>query len=485
MLLSDLRSRMGTAKHGPTGAGTTESDPEIVDVTHNSSAVAPGSLFCCVRGTERDGHEFASAAVEAGAVALLCERPLGLGVPEIVVEDARVSMAEAAAIVWDNPAEKLKLVGVTGTNGKTTVVTLVTGILARTGRAARSIGTLTGERTTPESTDLQRELAKMVTDGVTHVAIEVSSHALVQHRVDRVRFDIAVFTNLGIDHLDFHGTPEAYFAAKARLFEPDQSDVGIVCVDDVHGRLLYDASGSTFTRVSVDDAVDLVSTDTGSTFTWRGQSVKLPLVGRYNVIDALLAAEVCVELGLAPAEVAESLGHSDVVPGRFETYRSTSATRGSVSVVVDYAHTPDALESALEAAREVTPAGAHLSVVFGCGGDRDRSKRPMMGSVASRLADRVVITNDNPRSENPEDIISEILAGVSAELAFEPDLASEAEVIPDRRQAIAAAIAAAGDRDVVLVAGKGHEQGQIFADRIEPFDDRQVVVELLEERDRS
>ncbi|MGB3410265.1 MAG: UDP-N-acetylmuramoyl-L-alanyl-D-glutamate--2,6-diaminopimelate ligase [Microthrixaceae bacterium] len=472
-----------TESTGDAGSSLEIADPEVLDVTHNSADVAPGSLFCCLTGATRDGHDFAAAAVDAGAVALLCERPLGLGVPEIIASDARIAMAEAAAIFWGRPSEKLKLVGVTGTNGKTTVVTLITGILTRTGHSARSIGTLTGERTTPESTDLQRELAKMVADGVTHVAVEVSSHALVQHRVDQVRFDIAVFTNLGTDHLDFHRTPEAYFAAKARLFEPTQSDVGIVFVDDVHGRLLYDASGATFSAVSVDDAKELVSDGTGSHFIWRDKRVDLPLVGRYNVIDALLAAEACVELGVAPAEVAEALKYADVVPGRFETFRSNPGSGGFVSVVVDYAHTPDALESALEAAREITPSGARLTVVFGCGGDRDRSKRPMMGEVAARLTDRVILTNDNPRSDDPAGIIDEIRDGFDAGRSENPDHVVETDVIADRREAISRAISEAGEQGVVLVAGKGHERGQIFSDRVEPFDDREVVREILGLRD--
>ncbi|HTN99607.1 MAG TPA: UDP-N-acetylmuramoyl-L-alanyl-D-glutamate--2,6-diaminopimelate ligase [Microthrixaceae bacterium] len=466
--------------------GASESaEADVLDVTHNSASVSPGALFCCVPGATRDGHDFAADAVNSGAVALLCERPLGLGVPEILCDDVRVAMAEAAALVWGRPSEGLHMVGVTGTNGKTTVVTLVTGVLARAGIEARSIGTLTGERTTPEATDLQRDLARMVAEGATHVAIEVSSHALVQHRVDQVRFDIAVFTNLGNDHMDFHQTPEAYFAAKARLFEPDMSDMGIVCVDDVHGRLLYDASGATFKAVSIEDARDLHGDGAGSRFTWRDNQIDLPLVGRYNVIDSLLAAEACVQLGVSPSVVASALGVADVVPGRFETFRTASGSGVDVSVVVDYAHTPDALESALEAAREVTPVGGTLTVVFGCGGDRDRSKRPMMGAVAARLSDRVILTNDNPRSNDPAEIISEILAGITVELAENPELSIESEVVPDRREAIAHAIAEARDGDVVLVAGKGHERGQIFADRVEPFDDREVVRELLEIRDQT
>ncbi|MHB1139945.1 MAG: UDP-N-acetylmuramoyl-L-alanyl-D-glutamate--2,6-diaminopimelate ligase [Microthrixaceae bacterium] len=440
----------------------------VTDVTHDSRRVGPGTLFCCVTGDVHDGHRFAPDAVLAGAVALLCEHPLALEVPQLVVGDTRAAMATAAAVVHGRPSEHLGIVGVTGTNGKTTVVSMLTAILDRAGRSARAIGTLTGERTTPESTDLQRLLAELVEDGVTEVAMEVSSHALVLHRVDEVDVDVAVFTNLGVDHLDFHGTPEAYFAAKARLFEPGRCRVGVVNLDDVHGRLLADVSEFEVVGVSIDHARDLVTGPEGSTYTWHDTPVFLPIPGRHNVLDALLAGEAALQRGLTPSQVAEGLAALPVVAGRFETFRR-EAPGGPVTVIVDYAHTPDALEQALGAARELVAPGARLTVVFGCGGDRDRGKRPMMGAVAARLADRTIVTTDNPRSEDPSRIIEEIRAGVE----------DRTERIDDRRAAITVAVRESSAGDVVLVAGKGHEQGQVVADRTEPFDDREVVRDSL------
>lgn len=447
--------------------GSTE--VEVTDVTHDSRSVAPGALFCCITGAHQDGHLFADAAVASGAVALLCERALPIDVAQLVVPDARAAMAHAAAEVFGHPSEHMGVVGVTGTNGKTTVVSMVAAILEHSGRVARSIGTLTGERTTPESPDLQRQLAGMLAEGVTEVAMEVSSHALVLHRVDGVAFDVAVFTNLGVDHLDFHETPEAYFAAKARLFESGRSRVGIVNVDDVHGRLLMDASDFEVRGVSIDDAADLVSDGDGSRYVWRDVRVALRMTGRHNVLNALLAGEACLELGLLPAQVAAGLAAMPAVPGRFETFRWAASGGRAATAVVDYAHTPDALEAALLAARGIADPGGRLTVVFGCGGDRDRGKRPMMGDVATRLADRIIITTDNPRSEDPLAIIAEIRTG----------LEERTEQIEDRRDAIGTAMSAAVGGDVVLVAGKGHEQGQTFVDHTEPFDDRSVVREEI------
>lgn len=451
-------------------SGSTEVD--VVDVTHDSRRVVPGTLFCCVTGASRDGHEFAAAAVESGAVALLCERRLPIDVAQLVVPDTRIAMAHAAAEVHGHPSERLGVVGVTGTNGKTTVVSMVASVLDHAGRTARSIGTLTGERTTPESPDLQRQLAEMLAAGVTDVAMEVSSHALVLHRVDQVAFDVAVFTNLGIDHLDFHGTPEAYFAAKARLFDTGRSRVGVVNIDDIHGRLLMDASDFDVLGVSLADATDLVTDARGSRFVWQGVVVDLPMTGRHNVLNALLAGTACAQLGLTAAQIAAGLAALPVVPGRFETVHWATGA-GDATAIIDYAHTPDALEAALVASRDITGPGGRLTVVFGCGGDRDRGKRPMMGDVATRLADRIIITTDNPRSEDPLAIIGAIRAGHE----------DRTEQIEDRRTAIIAALAAAGAGDVVLVAGKGHEQGQVFADHTEPFDDRDVVTSFIDRAD--
>ena len=441
-------------------------------VTHHSRRVTPGALFCCVVGAAVDGHDFAAPAVTAGAVALLVQRELDPGslphpVPQLVVDDVRVAMAPAAVEVYGRPAERLRTVGVTGTNGKTTVVSTIAHVLAAAGRRVGAIGTLTGARTTPEAPDLQAELAKMLDDGVTDVAMEVSSHALVLHRVDAMTFDVAVFTNLGQDHLDFHGTPEAYFAAKALLFEPERSRLGIVDTDDVHGRLLVDAApaGHTMVPVSLVDAGQIDSTVDGSAFTWRGREVRFPLPGRHNVANALLAAEACAALGVDEDAIVTALADLPTVPGRFEPVRAGQA----VDVVVDYAHTPDALEAVLEAARDLTDG--RVLVVFGCGGDRDAAKRPRMGEVATRLADLVVLTSDNPRSEDPLRILEEIRSGCAGDPLVEPD----------RRAAIRAVLSAATPGDVVVIAGKGHEQGQEVAGVVTPFDDRAVAAEVLAE----
>ncbi|UDY35973.1 UDP-N-acetylmuramoyl-L-alanyl-D-glutamate--2,6-diaminopimelate ligase [Dermatobacter hominis] len=379
--IADVSVAVGARPAEPSGVD--DSTP-VVAVTHDSRRVGPGTLFCCVVGGRADGHDFAPAAVAAGAVALLVERHLDPStlphpVAQLLVDDVRAAMAPAAAEVYGHPAERLRTVGVTGTNGKTTVVSTIAHVLRSAGREVGAIGTLTGARTTPEATDLQAQLAQMVADGVTDVAMEVSSHALVLHRVDAMTFDVAVFTNLGQDHLDFHGTPEAYFAAKAVLFDPGRSRRGIVDVDDVRGRLLVDVApaGHPMVPVSLADAGEIRFTVDGSSFTWRGRPVTFPLPGRHNVANALLAAEACAALGVDDDDIAAALAGVPAVPGRFEAVRAGQ----SFDVVVDYAHTPDALEAVLEAAREL--AAGRVLVVFGCGGDRDTAKRPRMGEVAS------------------------------------------------------------------------------------------------------
>jgi len=451
--------------------GTVRGDDSVAvsSLTHDSTRVQPGAIFCCVRGEHTDGHHFAGAAVDGGAVALLVEEPLELDVPQIVVDDVRAAMPFAAAEVHGRPAESLRTVGVTGTNGKTTVVSLIGHVLGTVGFATDVIGTLTGERTTPEASDLQARLADDVAAGVQVVAMEVSSHALVLHRVDGVVFDVAVFTNLGLDHLDFHGTPEAYFAAKATLFEPDHCALAVVNVDDVHGRLLADTATVGVVRVSLENAHDLQMSSGGWAFTWRGLPVTFPLPGRHNVSNALVAAEACCALGVEPDRVAAALATAPVVPGRFELVDAGQP----FPVVVDFAHTPDALERAIEAARDLVEPGARLRVVVGCGGDRDRSKRPLMGSIAAVGADDVVLTDDNPRSEDPDDIRAQVRAGVP------DDRIDVVREIADRRAAIRAALVAAGQGDVVLIAGKGHEQGQVSGGVTVPFDDRVVAAEVL------
>lgn len=447
-------------------AGPADGGGVVSGVSHDSRVVTAGDLFCCVRGARVDGHELAPEAVVAGAAALLCDHWLDLPVPQIVVTDTRLAMAAAAAAVYGHPSESLVVAGVTGTNGKTTTVHLLRAVLERAGRRSAVIGTLTGARTTPEAPELQRRLAGLRAEGVEAVAMEVSSHALALHRVDGTRFRVAVFTNLSAEHLDFHTSMEDYFQAKARLFTPELADAAVVNVDDPRGRLLRDAAVIPTRGFSVDDLEGLEVGRTVSRFRWRGQEVEVPLGGRFNVSNALAAAEAAVTLGVEPSTVAEGLAGAASVPGRFEVVDVGQ----EFGVVVDYAHTPDGLERLLDTARELIGDG-RLLLVFGCGGDRDRAKRPLMGAVAGRLADRVVLTSDNPRSEDPAVIISEVRSGF--------DDIRTLVVEPDRRRAIALALEAARPGDLVVIAGKGHEAVQLIGDRTLPFDDRAVARELL------
>ncbi|MFP5316959.1 MAG: UDP-N-acetylmuramoyl-L-alanyl-D-glutamate--2,6-diaminopimelate ligase [Acidimicrobiia bacterium] len=440
----------------------------VTSITHDSRAVTSGALFCCLVGATTDGHDHAPAAVEAGAVALLVERPLaGVDVAQVVVADARAAMASVAAAFYGHPSRRLAVAGVTGTNGKTTVTYLLASVLEAAGRRAAVIGTISGVRTTPEAPELQARLAALAADGVNAVAMEVSSHALVQRRVDALWFEAVAFTNLSQDHLEYHGTMEGYFTAKASLFDPARARVGVVNADDPWGRRLLESTRLAVRPYSMADARDLALDRDGSTFTLDGHPVHLRLSGDFNVSNALAAGALARELGVGAADVAAGLGALVAVPGRFERVDGG----GPVAVVVDYAHTPDGLEKVLASARGLA-AGGRVIVVFGAGGDRDHAKRPAMGDVATRLADVAVLTTDNPRSEDPLAILAEVRGGVSR-----PEVLV---VEPDRRTAIALALDAARPGDVVVVAGKGHETSQVFAGgRSVPFDDRVVARELL------
>ncbi len=444
---------------------------DIAAITHDSRDVTPGALFCCVSGGRVDGHDLAVEAVASGAVALLCERPLPVSVPQVVVACTRVAMAPAAAAFFGHPSRHLSVVGVTGTNGKTTTTHLLAATMEADGRPCEVIGTLSGPRTTPEAIDLQSCLAGAVARGAGSAAVEVSSHALVQHRVDATWFTVAVFTNLSPDHLDFHKTMPEYFAAKASLFTPERTAVAVLNGDDPWARRLLDTVSVPTRPFSLADAVDLDVGTTSSTFRWDGQPVHLRLGGAFNVANGLAAATAARELGVDAAVVAEGLSSVRSIPGRFEGIDAGQP----FTVLVDYAHTPDSLTQALvaarHAARTVDGGPGHVLVVFGCGGDRDREKRPAMGEVAARLADLAVLTSDNPRSEDPLAIIVEVLAGVA-----DPDAL---HVEPDRRAAIALTVRRARPGDVVVVAGKGHEPTQVTGDSVIDFDDRLVVREEL------
>lgn len=477
MWLGQLIAAYPDARLG--GAG---GDPDVRSVVHDTSDVGPGSLFCCVRGARADGHQLAGGAVAAGAVALVVDHALPLPAPQVVVPDVRRAMGPLAAAFWGNPSHDLVVVGVTGTSGKTTVTHLLCPVLEASGLASCAIiGTLSGARTTPEATELQAMLAAerdrsspaagagaVARRGA--VAMEVSSHGLALHRVDGTRFAVAVFTNLSQDHLDFHHTMDDYFAAKAALFTPAFTDRAVVCSDDPRGRELLARlgdvpSGVRASAYSLADAEELTLSPAGASFRWRGEPVRLALAGRFNVSNALAAGAAAEALGIEPRVVARGLSAATPVPGRFETIDGGQ----SFTVLVDYAHKPDALDKALRAARELVSGGAGLRVVFGCGGDRDVAKRPLMGEVAARLADSVFLTSDNPRSEEPQAIIDDIRAGIPG------DAGAAVAVEPDRRRAIERAVAEARPGDVVVIAGKGHETTQTIGVTVLPFDDGRVA----------
>jgi UDP-N-acetylmuramoyl-L-alanyl-D-glutamate--2,6-diaminopimelate ligase len=472
---------------------------EIRDLAYDSRRVAHGTLFFCFAGEKTDGHDFAARAVEAGAAALVVERELDLDVPQARVEDARAAMAPVAASFFGDPTSELTVVGITGTNGKTTTAFLVRHLLEAAGRRCGLLGTVRQvvggeveevERTTPEAIDLQRTFERMLQAGDAACAMEVSSHALVLHRADAIDFAAKVFTNLSQDHLDFHADMEDYFAAKRLLFEGEggaptielEGGISVINLDDSYGQRLggelscgdggecitysaaggeadlsarsvnFDASGSRFLCVSPEGEIE----------------VETPLPGDFNVANALAALAVAHALGLDLKVSARALASAQQVPGRFESIDEGQP----FGVIVDYAHTPDSLENVLRAARRLT--GGSLVSVFGCGGDRDTEKRPLMGRAGAELSDVAVVTSDNPRSEEPGAIIEQIRAGI-------PE-SPNAEVVieEDRRAAISLALGRAGERDLVVIAGKGHEQGQEFEDgRKIPFDDRDVAREEL------
>jgi UDP-N-acetylmuramoyl-L-alanyl-D-glutamate--2,6-diaminopimelate ligase len=452
---------------------------EITDLAYDARAVTPGALFFCVRGELHDGHGFARAAADNGAAALVVEHPLPLDLPQIVVTNARDAMPRVAVEFFGDPTRELEIAGVTGTNGKTTTTFLLHSILAAAGRRPGLLGTIEsrvgGERraavrTTPEAIDLQRAFRQMLDAGDRSCALEATSHGSELGRLDGVRFAALAFTNLGQDHLDFHGTLERYYDAKRRLFV-ERRPPSAVNVGDEHGRRLADelrelGHEQLLTFGFADDAdvwsEELELDANGARFRAVGLDIATRLRGRFNIENVLAAIAVARLLEAEDDAIVGGVADVGGVPGRFETVDEGQP----FTVVVDYSHKPDALENVLRTARDLTRN--RLIVVFGCGGDRDRAKRPLMGRIATDLADVAIVTSDNPRSEDPDAIIAEVLEG-----------ADGAEVDPDRRTAIEQALRLAADGDVVVIAGKGHEQGQEFADRTLPFDDRDVARETL------
>ena len=457
-------------------------DPvEVRDLAYDAREVTPGAAFFAVPGQRADGHDFAELAVRNGASVLVVERAVEPQVPQLVVPSARAAMATAADVFFGEPTRELQVAGVTGTSGKTTTTFLLHAVLEAAGRSPGLLGTVEsrvgGEvrpvvRTTPEAIDLQRTFREMLDRGNRSVALEASSHASVLHRLDRVRFDALVFTNLSQDHLDFHETMEEYFAAKRRLFTGAAPPPAAVNVGDPWGRRLADeladmSRAPLITFGLTEDAEirpdDLELGPAGATFTAGGVEIRSRLRGRFNVENVLGVIAAAILLDVDEDEIAAGIAALDGVPGRFEAVDEGQP----FSVVVDYAHKPDALDNVLRTAREL--ADGRVVVVFGAGGDRDRQKRPLMGKVARDLADVVIVTSDNPRSEDPLAIIQDVLQGTGTDV----------EIDPDRRSAIGRAIEAAGPGDVVVIAGKGHEQGQEVGGEKLPFDDRVVAREAL------
>lgn len=460
------------------GAGVT-----VASITHDSRETEPGGMFACLRGDNVDGHEFVATAVAAGVGALLVDHHVDLPggadeVAQLVVTDTRAALGPVAAAVYGDPSTALRVVGITGTNGKTTTAAMLASILRASGDQTSVYGTLTGIRTTPEAPELQQRLAASRAHGDLSVVMEVSSHALTYRRVDGTRFDAAVFTNLGRDHLDLHGSIEEYFAAKASLFDPRLTVLGVVNADDEHGRRLSAAAPIEIVEFTRAQASDEVVGPGALHFTWHGGNepvrIDVPVGGAFNVMNALAAATTAAALGVGTEAIVVGLATLDPVPGRFE--RVTAVGGAPIDVVVDYAHTPDGLEEAIASAGASLDGRGRVIVVFGAGGDRDHDKRPTMGAVAARLADLVIVTSDNPRTEDPLVIIDDIVAGIAS------GDRSRVEIEPDRAAAIRLAVGRAQPGDLVVVAGKGHETTQTIGTDALPFDDRQVARQALVDR---
>ena len=446
-------------------AGDPEAGPAVTAVYEDSREVVAGGLFCCLRGESHDGHDFAAAAAAAGAAALVVERPVPVALTQVLVADTRAALGALALAGAGSPQDHLDIVGVTGTNGKTTVTGLLSSALEAGGRRCVTVGTLDSALTTPRATELARRLAAALAGGAGAAVVEVSSHSLTQRRVEGLRFAATVFTNLSPEHLDYHRDMEDYYRTKRTLFEVHRTAIGIVCTDDSWGRRLAGELSGDVRPCSLSDAQVLDISARRSRFRWRNVEISLPLGGLHNVANAVVAASAAEALGVAVADIREGLERPPSLPGRFEVIAEDPAV-----VIVDFAHSPAALEQLLSAGRSLVGARSRLTVVFGCGGGRDASKREVMGSIASRLADRVIITSDNPRQEDPALIAEAVSAGVDS---------GGAEIELDRRIAIGSALSAASRGDVVVVAGKGHERFQIVGERCLPFDDRAVVRELL------
>ena len=489
-----------------------DTSQRVTGITHDSRHVNPGDLFFCLEGGAHDGHLFAEEVLRKGVAGIVVNegglQKAGVSLSEnatvITVPDTRAALPLIACAFYGDPSHSMMMIGVTGTNGKTTSTRLIASILRAAGKKVGTIGTLgseldgklfQSEHTTPEADQLQSLLAQMRDEGADAIVMEVSSHAISQRRTEGIAFNAAIFTNLTQDHLDYHKTLEAYFATKARLFSeypllyprPDRKPlVSVINVGQWEGRdLVTMARGDILTfaigempAVLKAEAVELAPESAKFTVVYDSGvekyafPISLPIGGAFQVGNALGAIGACLRLGISKEAIARGLAALPPVPGRFEAV--PTAGKG-FSVIVDYAHSPDGLDNLLRSARELHPS--RILTVFGCGGNRDRTKRPIMGRLAATLSEIAIVTSDNPRKENPDEIIQEILAGMNSEA--NPEIGAEIHVESDRRKAISLAISLAKPGDIVLIAGKGHEDYQIVGDRILPFDDRLVAKEIL------
>jgi len=460
MLLSDLIADI----EGVLDAN--QIDPEVNRVIHDSREVIEGDIFCCLRGEITDGHNYIQEAINLGASAILAEEASGFNIPTFLVENVRTVLPRFSSRIVGNPSKEISVVGVTGTNGKTSVVSMLAEILLTHGISTATIGTLTGLLTTPESPELQRELRKYCSSGVEVVAMEVSSHSLVQKRVDETYFSTVAFTNLSHDHLDFHAKMENYYRAKGLLFSRKFSEKAVITTDSEYGRSYFEkaiSSGMEVEAFSIKNR-NVVFEQKSSSFDWRGERVTIPLGGPFAFANALLSAEIAIQLGLGVQEIIPGLSSLNGIHGRFESVPVTQ----EVSAIIDYAHTPAALAELLAGCQKIV--AGRIILVFGCGGDRDSEKRPLMGEVASMGADVNILTSDNPRGEDAEKIISEIISG----MAGKPQI-----VEVDRQKAIEEAVNEAEPGDLIVIAGRGHEEYQEIQGNIIPLSDRAVLLDVI------
>ena len=476
MLLSELARPTEHTLYGD--------DVQVGELCYNSRKVKPGDVFCCVVGTFADGHEFAKQAIDAGAAALVVEHRLPFDIPQLQVENTRIAMAEMAAAKYGYPSRAMQMIGVTGTNGKTSVTYMIKAILESSGKKVGLIGTIRNmigqrnidtERTTPESVDLQAILAMMRDDGVDAVVMEVSSHSLDQHRVYGIEFDVGIFTNLTQDHLDYHKTFENYFAAKKKLF--DASRFAVINIDDSYAKELIDELNIPYSTYGIRENADLRAGDIDITtrgvqfnlYTEKGKlPMYVPIPGLFSVFNAMAASAAALHIGCDIDVIRNALTNMLSVSGRLEPLPTGDH---GFSVLLDYAHTPDALENVLKTVRGLCKG--KMICLFGCGGDRDHAKRPIMGEIAGRYADFLVVTSDNPRTENPMDIINAIMDGVKKS-------GCEYVVIENRREAIEFALHHANKDDVIILAGKGHETYQEINGGKHHFDEKEIVAEILQ-----